>query len=144
MILVRTMIPTYLDHHPAGMSTRPVVHFAQLHMAKDQFIQFDFGSPEENLAIYGQETPPAYDLSKVSTKMAIYIGDKDDTSTYPDGEVLASALPNAIRLETVGLVGCTHMDFALAMDAREKIYDPIIQLMLEIEAGDAKNSFSQS
>jgi len=128
------MLPTYLDYHPAGMATRPMVHFAQLHMAKDQFIRFDFGSAKENLAHYGTEMPPAHDLSKVSTKIAIYIGDADDTSTYADGEVLANALPNAIRLETVGLVGCTHLDFALAMDAREKIYDPIIELMLEIEA----------
>ncbi len=59
------MIPVYLDHLPAGVSTRTLVHYAQLHLNNDQFAWYDYGSPEENLEHYGSEIPPIYNLSQV-------------------------------------------------------------------------------
>jgi hypothetical protein len=44
MIFFRTMIPVYLDHIPAGTSTRPLIHYAQLHKIND-FVKFDFKDP---------------------------------------------------------------------------------------------------
>ena len=61
----RTMIPFYLDHVPSGSSTRPFVHYAQLHLLDREFRKFDFGSPEKNIEHYGVSIPPKHDLSKV-------------------------------------------------------------------------------
>ena len=61
----RTMIPFYLDHVPSGSSTRPFVHYAQLHLLDREFRKFDFGSPEKNTEHYGVSIPPKHDLSKV-------------------------------------------------------------------------------
>ena len=42
------MIPVYLDNHPAGSSTRPLVHYSQLNDANNRFVNYNFG-PEGNL-----------------------------------------------------------------------------------------------
>ena len=52
------MIPTYLDHHPSGTSTRPLIHYAQLNDANDRFVNYDFGTPKENVEHYGTTEPP--------------------------------------------------------------------------------------
>ncbi len=89
------MIPVYLDHHPAGSSTRPLVHYAQLNDANDHFVNYNFG-PEGNLEHYGVEEPPEYDLTKVTARTAIYLGDSDETATVLDGEHLRDVLSNVI------------------------------------------------
>ena len=92
------MIPVYLDHHPAGSSTRPLVHYAQLNDANDRFVNYNFG-PEGNLEHYGVEEPPMYDLTKVTAKTAIYLGETDATATVPDGEHLRDVLSNVIDFQ---------------------------------------------
>ena len=73
------MIPFYLDHVPSGSSTRPFVHYAQLHLLDREFRKFDFGSPEKNIEHYGVSIPPKHDLSKVKVSnstiftLSIYI-----------------------------------------------------------------------
>ena len=59
------MIPIYLDQVPAGSSTRPFVHYAQLNQLERQFRMFDFGSEELNIENYGQPVPPNHDLKNV-------------------------------------------------------------------------------
>ena len=61
----RTMIPIYLDQVPAGSSTRPFVHYAQLNQLERQFRMFDFGSEELNIENYGQPVPPNHNLKNV-------------------------------------------------------------------------------
>ena len=79
-----------------------------------------------------------YDLSRVTAKTALYIGEADTTATIRDGEHLRDVLPNVIHFEVVDFPGCTHLDFALAIDARVKIYDPIMQVMADILAEETK------
>ena len=59
------MIPIYLDQVPAGSSTRPFVHYAQLNQLERQFRMFDFGSEELNIENYGQPVPPNHNLKNV-------------------------------------------------------------------------------
>ena len=41
----------------------------------ERFCAFDYG--DGNQDIYGQETPPDYDLTKVTAPVALYWGDND-------------------------------------------------------------------
>lgn len=41
-----------------------------------KFQKYDYGE-EKNLEIYGQATPPRYDLTKVTAPVAMYTGTKD-------------------------------------------------------------------
>ena len=66
--LNKTMMSFYLDHLPAGSSTEPIVHYAQLTLYENEFKRFDYGI-EGNMEHYGTTTPPEYDLSKVQGTM---------------------------------------------------------------------------
>lgn len=123
------MIPVYLDNIPAGSSTRPFVHYAQLHMLEQEFRKYDFGSKESNMVHYGQPEPPLYDLSKVKVPTALFLGDKDDLATVADGEHLANALPNTSLFKVVDFEGFTHLDFSIAIDANVLVYQTILDMM---------------
>ena len=73
----------------------------------------------------------------VSAKTAIFVGDADSTAVVADAEHLRDVLPNVVHYEV--LPGCSHMDFAIAIQAREEIYDKIIRLMAEMERSEPKN-----
>ena len=122
------MASVYLDMVPAGTSTRPLVHYAQLHLTDLEFRKFDFGK-KENEETYGTSTPPSYDLSKIQTPVAIWVGDKDYLVDIQDVDYLVSVLPNVKHYETVDIPGFTHLDFATAIDADKAVYAKIIDKM---------------
>ena len=56
----------YLQHYPANTSIKSLEHFDQLiHLDAPIFRKFDYGE-EGNRQRYGSESPPEYDMSKVS------------------------------------------------------------------------------
>jgi pimeloyl-ACP methyl ester carboxylesterase len=123
------MLPIYLDQVPDGSSTRPLVQYAQLHLLKDEFRKYDFGSDEKNIARYGTPIPPEYDLNNVQVPVALFVGDKDDLADPMDAQILADHLPNLALFEIVDYVGFTHMDFVTAVDADKLIYKTILEMM---------------
>jgi len=123
------MIPVYLDHIPAGASTRPFVHYAQLHQLDNKFKKYDYGSSEANIDHYGTPEPPEYDLSKISAPVAIFAGDNDNLVATEDAEYLSTLLPNLFHFEVVDYPKCSHYDFAIGIDAGEKIYKPLLKMM---------------
>ena len=120
-------MPIYLDNVPDGTSTRPFVHYAQLHLT-NVFQKYDFG-PEENMVRYGSENPPVYDLSKITAPVALFVGDKDDLATIADAQTLADNLPNVSLFKTVDFKGWTHMDFCIAVDADKLVYAKILEMI---------------
>ena len=70
----RTLLETIMHHTPAGSSTNSFVHFAQEINSK-KFSAFDYGN--ENSDIYGQDTPPEYDLTQVNVPIGLYWGEND-------------------------------------------------------------------
>ena len=123
------MIPVYLDNIPAGSSTRPFVHYAQLHLRDREFRKYDYGSQEGNMAHYGQPEPPLYDLSKVKVPTALFLGDKDDLATVADGQHLGKVLPCVSLVHVVDFEGFTHLDFSIAIDANVLVYKTILEMM---------------
>lgn len=123
------MLPTYLEHIPAGSSTRPFVHYAQLHLSDYEFKKYDFGSEEANQEHYGTSVPPAYDLNNVKVPVALFVGDKDDLACVEDVTVLADRLPNVSLLQVVDFEGWTHLDFSIAIDADKLVYSKIIEMI---------------
>jgi len=69
------MLPVIIGHVPAGASVRSLVHFSQGVNHAD-FLKYDFGKTK-NMEIYGQERPPAYDISKITAPVAVYWGEND-------------------------------------------------------------------
>jgi len=70
----------YFSHYPSGTSLQSITHFKQLIESK-KFQKFDYGK-EENLKIYGNETPPEYTLSNIKDIPIILCGGLNDKLTH--------------------------------------------------------------
>ncbi|KAI1289711.1 Gastric triacylglycerol lipase [Halotydeus destructor] len=85
-------LPVYMSHTPAGTSTRNVLHFAQGFVSK-AFRKYDHGSPEANMAAYGQPLPPEYPLENITNKHIAIFSSKSDWFCDPeDVKLLRSRL----------------------------------------------------
>ncbi len=81
--VVKTRLPVYLSHSPAGSSSWNILHYAQMYESK-KFRKFDFGS-DENMIRYNQSTPPHYNITAInSTKIAIFYSLNDWLSDIKD------------------------------------------------------------
>jgi len=125
--LNETMVPVILGHTPAGTSTKTLIHFAQgINFGK--FRRFDYGK-EKNLAIYGEEFPPNYNISGVTAPVALYCGNNDWLADEKDVSRLASVLPHLVRNYKVPYDKFTHLDFLFAIDVNKFVYNNIFELL---------------
>jgi len=84
-------------HFPAGSSTKAVEHYAQF-AVNGKFQDYDYGCGFfscENKKVYGQKTPPAFDLSKARVPTALFVGGNDALGDTTDAARLARELPNS-------------------------------------------------
>ncbi|KAG8230455.1 hypothetical protein J437_LFUL009944 [Ladona fulva] len=125
--LNETMIPVIIGHVPAGASSKTVIHYGQeINSAK--FQQYDYGK-DENLNIYGQETPPDYDLSLVTAPVYLHYAENDYLSAVEDVNDLASKLPNLQEKIDIPDDKFNHLDFLWAIDVKTLVYDKIMSVM---------------
>uniref|UniRef100_A0A663LXA0 AB hydrolase-1 domain-containing protein n=1 Tax=Athene cunicularia TaxID=194338 RepID=A0A663LXA0_ATHCN len=118
-------IDTYIGHYPAGTSVQNAIHWHQLTRA-GQFQAYDYGS-KENMKKYNQSTPPTYTIEKIGTPIAVWSGGQDKFADPKDMANLLSRIPNLIYHEHFPAWG--HLDFIWGLDATEKMYRKIIELM---------------
>ncbi|XP_053674147.1 lipase 1-like [Anopheles nili] len=118
-------LPVLLRHLPAGCSTRQVAHFGQ-EVISSRFQPYDFGPVENRRRYAGHETPPEYDLDRVTAPVAVFYGLADQLTHPDDVRRLAARLPNLVTLNLLPNVTFNHMDFLLAGDVKDALYDTII------------------
>ena len=63
-----------MHHVPAGTSTQAVLHYGQ-ECLNGGFVYYDH--QENNTELYGQPTPPLYDLSAMTVPASLYWGRND-------------------------------------------------------------------
>ncbi|XP_065494581.1 lysosomal acid lipase/cholesteryl ester hydrolase-like isoform X1 [Caloenas nicobarica] len=115
----------YIAHHPAGTSVQNFLHWHQMACA-DQFQAYDYG-PKENMKKYNQSTPPAYKIEKTSTPVALWSGGQDKLADTKDMAKLLPRITNLIYHEHFPAWG--HLDFVWGLDATEKMYRKIVELI---------------
>ncbi|NWS19248.1 LICH hydrolase, partial [Pachyramphus minor] len=118
-------IDTYVGHSPAGTSVQNIIHWQQL-AHTDQFQAYNYGS-KENMKKYNQTAPPVYKIEKITIPTAVWSGGED---TFADPKDMARLLPritNLIYHEHFPTWG--HLDFIWGLDATEKMYMKIIELL---------------
>ncbi|XP_069136610.1 gastric triacylglycerol lipase-like [Argopecten irradians] len=125
--LNQTRLPVYIGHSPAGTSMQDMVHFSQMIRSK-QFQKYDYGSPEANKQHYGQDTPPLYDVTKVTAPVVLYWAENDWLAVPQDVKILQSKLPNVRG--SYEIKDWNHLDFIWAVDAYNVLYKGIIQMLL--------------
>ncbi|NWH80905.1 LICH hydrolase, partial [Piaya cayana] len=115
----------YAAHSPAGTSVQNIIHWHQVIYA-NQFQAYDYGS-KENMKKYNQTTPPAYNIEKISIPTAVWSGGEDKFADPKDMAKLLPRITNLIYHEHFPSWG--HLDFIWGLDATEKMYLKIIELM---------------
>jgi len=113
---------------PAGTSVKNIAHWGQI-VRVDRFGMYDYGT-SGNLQHYGQATPPDYDLSKIKTPVATFSGGADVLADPTDVEQLEAILSeNEILVLSHKEETYDHADFIVGLDAHERIYPIVIQLL---------------
>ncbi|XP_041317171.1 lysosomal acid lipase/cholesteryl ester hydrolase-like [Pyrgilauda ruficollis] len=118
-------VDMYVGHSPAGTSVHNIFHWRQL-AHTDRFQAYDYGS-KENMKKYNQTAPPEYKIEEIKTPTAVWSGGQD---TFADPRDMARLLPritNLIYHENFPAWG--HLDFIWGLDATEKMYVKIIELL---------------
>jgi lysosomal acid lipase/cholesteryl ester hydrolase len=123
-----TRLPVYVAHTPAGTSVQNLVHFAQI-INSGNFQKFDYGA-EGNVEKYGKLTPPIYDLTKITTKVALFWGENDLFADKDDVAKLAEDLKDVLKTDyRVPYDKFTHLDFQWALNAKSVLYEQVIELL---------------
>ncbi|XP_014822117.1 PREDICTED: lysosomal acid lipase/cholesteryl ester hydrolase-like [Calidris pugnax] len=121
-----TRLDVYTSHYPDGTSVKNMIHWAQV-MKSGEFKAFDYSS--ENLAVYHQETPPFYRVEEMPVPTAVWSGGEDWAADWRDIRLL---LPRITHLVTYGHIpDWNHWDFIWGLDAPERLYSSILELMEE-------------
>ncbi|KAG5670739.1 hypothetical protein PVAND_000981 [Polypedilum vanderplanki] len=123
-----TLASVIFAHSPAGTSTKTVVHYAQEIQESGNFQNFDYGK-EENERRYGSEHPPQYNLSNVNVPIALFYAQNDWLAGYQDVKKLYTNLHSAIMFYKIPFDNFNHVDFLWGIDAKEFVYDKMIELM---------------
>jgi lysosomal acid lipase/cholesteryl ester hydrolase len=122
-----TRLPVYIAHTPAGTSVQNLVHYAQV-INSGRFMKFDYGL-FGNLNKYGQLTAPDYDVSKITTPVALFWGENDIFADKRDVALLASRLRSLKSNYRVPYDLFTHLDFQWAVDAKTLVYDKLLEVI---------------
>ncbi|KAL3265248.1 hypothetical protein HHI36_009462 [Cryptolaemus montrouzieri] len=81
-------------------------------MEDRRFKKFDYG-PEKNRELYSSDVPPDYDLSKIKTPVAIFVGKQDVFCRPKDAEVLSEMLGNMVYKYVISRDNFGHFDFCM-------------------------------
>uniref|UniRef100_A0A0K0CYI8 Lipase_3 domain-containing protein n=1 Tax=Angiostrongylus cantonensis TaxID=6313 RepID=A0A0K0CYI8_ANGCA len=158
----QTRIGVYLCHTPAATSVKNILHWAQIVKSR-KCEKFDYG-PKGNMKEYGkvsrplsrhqqfhfrigcspQETPPVFDLRKITTPTYLYwskddiLADTEDIrsannclfvrinrSPTASQESILSTMNATIR-GSYELPHYTHLDFVFGINATNDVYQPIV------------------
>lgn len=121
------LVSRIFNVYPRETSLKNIQHYIQCVRA-GQLQHFDYGETE-NLERYGQASPPAYDLGKLDTPLALFYGASDRLVMPSTHEVTAASLRPGI-LRKVDLTGTHgHVDFVWAKTAKQDVYLPVINFI---------------
>ncbi|XP_063240083.1 lipase 1-like [Bacillus rossius redtenbacheri] len=119
-----------LNYSSYSTSIKAVEHILQI-MRAGRFQQFDYGAAS-NLRRYGTKTPPAYNLSAVSARVAIVYSSGDTLASPKDIDKLSASLPKVKNVLKVDKSIFKHFDYVLSTRARELVYDAVITLLSDL------------
>uniref|UniRef100_A0A8D8XCX3 Lipase 1 n=1 Tax=Cacopsylla melanoneura TaxID=428564 RepID=A0A8D8XCX3_9HEMI len=133
-----SLVPSIAADEPAGISIKSLTHYMQFINSK-RFCQYDYGPL--NQRVYNSETPPAYNLTAVNSKVVVIYSMNDPTSNEKDVHQLYRQLPSekAVGLFKVASSAFTHMDFLWAKDVRSLLDNDLLEILSAYERNEVPN-----
>lgn len=110
-------------HFPAGTSLHNMARYGQS-MRSQRFQKFDYGR-DGNLAVYGSEHPPNYNLSAVSLPVVAIYGRNDGLVDVKDIDWLLKKLPNVVEAHVVEDPLWNHLDMTYSQFVGEMVFPKI-------------------
>jgi len=98
---------------------------------------YDFGR-KGNQEKYGQDTPPIYDIGKVTAPVAAYWSQNDWLAAPEDVIKLTSRLPNLFKSYDVPFAKWNHLDHLWGIDADTLVYAEVLKNMELVRKGETK------
>ncbi|KAM3958798.1 lipase 1-like [Aphomia sociella] len=114
-------------YYPNSSPLKGLYHFAQIASNK-RFADFDYGTIK-NLAKYGTSTPPEFDLTKVTAKVALLVGENDYLSVVEDVETLKGLLPNVVKYQVLPCKQFNHLDFVWGKNMPKHLYPHLFEIL---------------
>lgn len=118
---------TVMGHYPTSTSRKDAQHLLQIAKRK-AFAHFDYG-PEKNLEIYKSKTSPVYDLSKVTMKVALFVGKNDKVTPMRNVELLRDELPNVVSYHVMEREKFNHVDHIWGKNMDKYLFPYIFKLL---------------
>uniref|UniRef100_A0A1I8P4Y5 Partial AB-hydrolase lipase domain-containing protein n=1 Tax=Stomoxys calcitrans TaxID=35570 RepID=A0A1I8P4Y5_STOCA len=135
-------IPTMIDYileqtgeskiHYAGHSQGTTVYFVMMSEHSGRFCQMDYGTKKNN-EIYGQPTPPDYNLENILAPTYFYSSQNDGLCNPKDVDTLVSKTIHLAGDYRVPDQTFNHLDFIVANHMREMVNDPVMQNIFKHE-----------
>ncbi|KOB73151.1 Triacylglycerol lipase [Operophtera brumata] len=126
----KTLLPVFLSHLGTGTSWKTVVHFAQEIQSGGKFQKFDYGARYNN-KLYASDTPPEYDLSKISLPIKLFWAQNDLLSSERDVRFLYEKLPSGSEMYMVPDPNFNHIDYLWAVDAPRLLNRKVLETLAE-------------
>lgn len=127
---LQTMLPVIMGHYPAGAAARQLVHYGQ-GIAGREFRRYDHGWMR-NMVTYGTRRPPRYNLGNIKIPTFLHYTYNDPLSQAEDVTRLHEELGAGVKM-LVPHPLFNHIDFMWAIDAKELLYDRVLDLMRSVE-----------
>lgn len=134
-----TTLPDLISYLPAGTSVRALDHYYQ-NMHTSDFRNYDYGIAE-NYKRYKQKTPPSYDVKKITAPMILFYSENDYVTTEENVLELGKRLPNVLLTEKVPYKRFNHLDFVIAIDVKNLVYDRVLESIQKF--GTNQNKFNR-
>lgn len=136
----KTLLPVFLSHLGTGTSWKTAVHFAQEIVSGGNFQQFDYGT--HNQKVYGSDTPPEYDLSKVTLPISLFWSQNDLLSSEKDVKMLYERLPSTTEMYMVPYPEFNHLDYLWAIDAPSLINEKVLDSLEKVYRSNTGFNFN--
>jgi hypothetical protein len=125
-----TKIDDLYYYEPGGTSTKNLVHWVQVYDSKN-VAEFDYGE-DMNMNVYGQSTPPVFDLSQFNNykvKSWITRSDADPFSAIRDTTAFVDLVMDKSYITIKDLTNYNHLDYLWSFDAVNDLYKDVIAFL---------------
>ncbi|KAF5298366.1 hypothetical protein FQR65_LT01144 [Abscondita terminalis] len=121
-----SLIPVIASNVPAGISSRSFIHTIQQIKTK-KFEHYDFGLLR-NLMEYGVSSPPEYNVSKITSPVALFASRVDRATPIEDVLELVKKLQTVMYFDFYDEYN--HLDFLFSGTPDSKMYNKVLELFL--------------